>query len=194
VLRYLAQPRWIPWHLFCAAALAGCVYMAWWQWDVATAPTAPGVEVSVWRNYAYAVNWWIFAGVGVWFWWRLPRDQMRADQASEVAEAEGGVDVAAGASAHGVGAGQAVGGDRATREQHGVSASGGVHVSAPMATGGGTDAGVGKDGRRVEVAGQERRVEVAGQEVTGATTPAPVVAGDSAPAVSRQERFDPFAE
>jgi hypothetical protein len=164
--------------------------MAWWQWDVATAPTAPGVEVSVWRNYAYAVNWWIFAGVGVWFWWRLPRDQMRADQASEAVDAEDGF----GGSEYGVGAGQAVGGERATREQHGVSAPAGVHVSAPKAREGGTDTGAGKDQRRVEVAEQERRVEVAGQEVSGATTPAPVVAGDSAPAVSRQDRFDPFAE
>jgi len=83
VLQYIAQRRWIPWHLLCVAALVGCVWMARWQWEVATSPMPAGVQVSVWRNYAYAINWVVFAGVAVWFWWRFLRDQMHTEAAQE---------------------------------------------------------------------------------------------------------------
>ena len=77
---YVLQIRWLPWHALWAVLLAGCLGMAWWQWDVATSPHPPGAPVQVWRNYAYAANWLIFAGVAVWFWWRYMRDQRAADQ------------------------------------------------------------------------------------------------------------------
>ena len=34
-------------------------------------PTAP--TDLVWRNAAYAVQWWLFAGFAVWMWWRMVR-------------------------------------------------------------------------------------------------------------------------
>jgi hypothetical protein len=42
----------------------------------------------VWRNYAYAVNWVIFVGVAVWFWWRFMRDQQRVEMARAAEEEE----------------------------------------------------------------------------------------------------------
>lgn len=30
-----------------------------------------------WRNAAYAVEWWVFAGFALWFWWRSVRDEHR---------------------------------------------------------------------------------------------------------------------
>ena len=60
VLRYLAQPRWIPWHIFCAVAFIGCLWAAVWQWSTATAPQPAGTDTAIWRNYAYALNWAVF--------------------------------------------------------------------------------------------------------------------------------------
>lgn len=79
VLRYLAQPRWIPWHIFCAVVFIGCLWAAVWQWSTATAPQPAGTDTAIWRNYAYALNWAVFAVVAVWFWWRVPRDQRREE-------------------------------------------------------------------------------------------------------------------
>lgn len=76
--------RWLAWHLLWAVAVVVCLRLAIWQWDVAAMPHPPGAPVQVWRNYAYAVNWLIFAGVGAWFWWRFMRDQ----RATEMAQAE----------------------------------------------------------------------------------------------------------
>ena len=88
MLSYLAQPRWIPWHLFCAAAFAGCLLAAWWQWQAATAPQPAGADIATWRNYAYALNWLIFAGVAIWFWWRFPRDQRRSESGDQSANVQ----------------------------------------------------------------------------------------------------------
>ena len=32
-----------------------------------------------WRNAAYAVQWWIFAGFALWLWWRMVRDKARRE-------------------------------------------------------------------------------------------------------------------
>ncbi len=80
---YVLQARWLPWHALWLLIVAGCLGMAWWQWNVATSPHPPGAPVQAWRNYAYAVNWVIFAGVAVWFWWRYMRDQRAAEDRAE---------------------------------------------------------------------------------------------------------------
>ena len=33
----------------------------------------PGGGVSRWRNLAYALQWWLFAGAAVFFWWLVIR-------------------------------------------------------------------------------------------------------------------------
>lgn len=37
-------------------------------------PPGPGGEGIVWRNFAYAIQWWIFAAFAVYMWWRMVRD------------------------------------------------------------------------------------------------------------------------
>jgi hypothetical protein len=82
VIRYALSRRWLTWHLLWAVSVVVCLRLAIWQWEVAGAPHVPGAPVQSWRNYAYAVNWVIFAVVGAWFWWRFMRDQRAAELAS----------------------------------------------------------------------------------------------------------------
>ncbi|MFI0432674.1 MAG: hypothetical protein ACH36H_05995 [Candidatus Nanopelagicales bacterium] len=91
---YVLQLRWVPWHVLWAVILAGCLGMAYWQWDVATSPHPAGAPVQTWRNYAYALNWVIFAGVAVWFWWRYMRDQRAAEARPTPAAADAPADPA----------------------------------------------------------------------------------------------------
>lgn len=152
--------------MFCAAVLAGCLWMAGWQWHVATAPTPAGVEVSVWRNYAYAVNWMIFAVVGVWFWWRLPRDQMRTEEA-EGAEAEvEGVTVVEPANA-----------------EHPSGKSSARPAPQPTSA----DVGFDRSPRTTVVGDAVEDSPAAVQSTRPNVQPA-----DATAPVSRQQRFDPF--
>jgi hypothetical protein len=75
----LLRPRWIALHLLVAGLAFGCVYAAIWQWDVATAHHDM-------RNYAYAVQWWIFLACGLWFWVKVMRDGL-----AKAAQAAGGI-------------------------------------------------------------------------------------------------------
>lgn len=88
VKSYIWQRRWLPWHIVCAVVAVVFLRLAWWQWEVASRPHPVGAPVQVWRNYAYAVNWVIFTGVVVWFWWRFMRDQLRVDQMREAEAVE----------------------------------------------------------------------------------------------------------
>jgi hypothetical protein len=36
-------------------------------------PPEPGTGLA-WRNLSYALQWWAFALFGLFFWWRLVRD------------------------------------------------------------------------------------------------------------------------
>jgi cytochrome oxidase assembly protein ShyY1 len=41
---------------------------------------APSIDAGLdLQNLSYAVQWWIFAGLGLFFWWRLVRDDHRGD-------------------------------------------------------------------------------------------------------------------
>jgi len=41
------------------------------------APTTdPGLDL---QNLSYAIQWWLFAGLGLFFWWRVVRDDHRGD-------------------------------------------------------------------------------------------------------------------
>jgi cytochrome oxidase assembly protein ShyY1 len=37
-------------------------------------PTAPGSQDLAWQNLSYALQWFVFAGFGLFMWWRLVRD------------------------------------------------------------------------------------------------------------------------
>ena len=45
-------------------------------------PTPLGDTGIRWRNAAYAVQWWIFAGFALWLWWRMVREEARREQAA----------------------------------------------------------------------------------------------------------------
>lgn len=40
-------------------------------------PTPTGETGIIWRNAAYAAQWWIFAAFALWLWWRMVRDEHR---------------------------------------------------------------------------------------------------------------------
>lgn len=46
----------------------------------APTPTSPGIA---WRNAAYAVQWWVFAGFAVLLWWKMVR-QEQIDRSNEM--------------------------------------------------------------------------------------------------------------
>jgi cytochrome oxidase assembly protein ShyY1 len=46
-------------------------------------PTPLGETGIRWRNAAYAVQWWVFAGFALWMWVRLVRDEARREAGSE---------------------------------------------------------------------------------------------------------------
>jgi hypothetical protein len=79
--RVLLTPRWLGWHLFAAAAVAGMCWLGDWQFRRAMAGNT--------LSWAYTFEWPIFAIFGVVFWVKTIKDELHpaADrpQASEVA-------------------------------------------------------------------------------------------------------------
>lgn len=57
---------------------------------IARVPTPLGETGIRWRNAAYAVQWWIFAGFALWLWWRMVRDEARREDAPDAVAPEGG--------------------------------------------------------------------------------------------------------
>lgn len=43
-------------------------------------PPGPGGEGITWRNFAYAIQWWIFAAFALYLWWRMVRDDHEQSQ------------------------------------------------------------------------------------------------------------------
>lgn len=80
--------RWIGWHVFCLFLVVVLTTSGVWQWNVAVSSTGLDGESNVnIRNLVYAMQWWVFAIFGVWFWLRFLRDQRDADR-EEAALAE----------------------------------------------------------------------------------------------------------
>jgi hypothetical protein len=87
VLRFALSRRWVPWHLFCGVLVAFMIVAGTWQWEVAFSGVGVGGETGFnARNLVYALQWWVFAAFGVWFWFRFLRDQRDAELA-ELSEA-----------------------------------------------------------------------------------------------------------
>jgi hypothetical protein len=80
--RVLLTPRWLSWHLFAIAAVAGMSWLCDWQLRRALAGNS--------LSWAYTFEWPIFAIFGVVFWLKTIRDELRparqgGGQAEEVA-------------------------------------------------------------------------------------------------------------
>jgi hypothetical protein len=75
VLKYIAKPRWILWHLVVIATGYGFLLLGRWQWErrIRT-DLQSGTQVTDWQNMFYAFQWWIFALFVVWFWWKFLSD------------------------------------------------------------------------------------------------------------------------
>lgn len=85
--RVLVTPRWISWHLFAVAALAGMIWLTDWQLH-----RALGGNTLSW---AYTFEWPVFAVFGVVFWVKTVRDELTGVTANDAFAEE--VDVPAGA-------------------------------------------------------------------------------------------------
>jgi hypothetical protein len=68
------MPRWWLVHAFVAGAVYGMLRLGLWQWHRAESPTG-GLQ-----NYAYAVQWPMFATFGVVLWVRTLIEEVRRDR------------------------------------------------------------------------------------------------------------------
>lgn len=64
----MLSPRWWGLHAFAILVIVFMVFMGRWQWSVAVR------HHNDLRNYAYALQWWIFTLFGLLMWWRIIRD------------------------------------------------------------------------------------------------------------------------
>ena len=85
----LLRPRWLALHAFVVVACVSMVMLGRWQWDVA------GQRRGDIRNYAYALQWWLFVGFALVFWARIVHDARRPRVAAGIvthpaADAAGG--------------------------------------------------------------------------------------------------------
>lgn len=67
--RVLLAPRWLSWHLFAIAAVAGMTWLGKWQFDRAIAGNT--------LSWAYTFEWPIFAIFGIVFWVKTVKDELR---------------------------------------------------------------------------------------------------------------------
>jgi hypothetical protein len=66
--RILLTPRWLGWHLFAVAAVAGMAWLGDWQFRRAMAGNT--------LSWAYTFEWPIFAIFGIVFWVKTIRDEL----------------------------------------------------------------------------------------------------------------------
>ena len=80
MLRVFLSRRWLGWHALLLVGLAVLVLLGRWQWDRAQS------QVGTLQNLSYAFEWWLFACLAVYGWWREMRADARVARASEVEE------------------------------------------------------------------------------------------------------------
>ena len=76
-MRKLLTIRWIGFHVLTFGCVVLFSILGHWQWDVG------GLKRGSIRNYAYGVEWWVFALILIVLWWRLLRQELRGDPALE---------------------------------------------------------------------------------------------------------------
>jgi len=85
-MRALLSSRWLGRHAAMVGLVAATVLLGRWQWSRGMAATGSG------RNIVYAVQWWFFALVVVYGWWRLIREELHPTQESADAPGAGAQD------------------------------------------------------------------------------------------------------
>ena len=73
--RRLLSPKWLALHALLIACLVSFSLLGKWQLT-----RAESVDGTI-RNFAYALQWWIFAGFAVFFWWKMLRSDLAEDRA-----------------------------------------------------------------------------------------------------------------
>ncbi len=69
-MRKLLTIRWIGFHVLTIGCVVLFCILGHWQWDVG------GTKRGSIRNYAYGVEWWVFAVILLVLWWRLLREEL----------------------------------------------------------------------------------------------------------------------
>lgn len=78
VVRTAFRLRWLPRHVLALILIAALILLGRWQWDVSESPRG-GLQ-----NLLYAFQWWAMAGMVVYGWWRLLRDDAYGRPAARV--------------------------------------------------------------------------------------------------------------
>lgn len=79
--RFLIAPRWLAWHAFTVAAVAGMLWLGLWQFRRAVSGNA--------LSWAYTFEWPIFAAFGIVFWAKTILDEGRSKTAAPDGEHDG---------------------------------------------------------------------------------------------------------
>lgn len=77
---FLLRPRWLCWHAFAVLATLGMLWLGRWQLHRAET----GNELS----WAYTVEWPLFAILGLLFWARSLREELRGGTSQPVGESK----------------------------------------------------------------------------------------------------------
>ncbi|MCL2581752.1 MAG: hypothetical protein FWE35_04780 [Streptosporangiales bacterium] len=67
--RFLAQPKWLLWHLTMVVSFVGMLWLGDWQWHRALGGNG--------LSWAYVFEWPLFAVFAVVFWAKTVRDELR---------------------------------------------------------------------------------------------------------------------
>ena len=74
-MRKLLTIRWIGFHVLTIGCVILFVILGHWQWDVG------GLKRGSLQNYAYGVEWWVFAVILLGFWGRLLLQELKGEAA-----------------------------------------------------------------------------------------------------------------
>lgn len=81
MVRRLLTPWWIALHLFAVVSVVALVGLGWWQWS-------RGVALDRVQNYAYGIEWWLFAAFAVFLWVKTAVDALEDPAEDQDAAAE----------------------------------------------------------------------------------------------------------
>jgi hypothetical protein len=79
--RFLLAPKWLAWHAFTVAAVAGMLWLGLWQFRRAESGNA--------LSWAYTFEWPIFAAFGIVFWAKTILDEAKQKGAAAGGEQDG---------------------------------------------------------------------------------------------------------